>query len=232
MPDDDLAPTPLDYRAPRVAVGSCREQTYRLLVQSRRLDAGALLLRLAIGVPLTLLAPAALATLFWVVCRRSNVALPIGYPLVLAVFCAAFVPILMMVERRTGGGYYAEAARGLTHPRDIKSRGEWELNQAEAAWYAYVEIALTGPRLLWEAIDHLRGRSGLTDADAAMAAELVEHLRAAGAAVAVRDLVAPHRPPDDVHRAVALLKQLDWADTSADGRRVWLRTDAAKRLDQ
>lgn len=189
-----------------------------------------MLLRFSIGVPLTLLGPVVVGTAFWLICRRYGVALPIGYLATLGVFCAALVPLLMLLERGTHGQYFSNAAGDLTHPRDIRSYGEWEMNQAQATWHAYVEIALTGPRLLWEAIDQLRGRNQVSDADAALAAELVEHLRAAGAAMPVRELFAPHRPADDVHRAVGLLKHLDWADVSADGRRVWLRSDAVERL--
>jgi hypothetical protein len=201
-----------------------------MIKRSRQLDAASLAVRFGIGAPLTLLGPALLGILFWVFCQRYRIALPIGFYSTIMVFCAAFVPMLMLLERSTQGQYFIEAARDLTHPREIKSYGEWELNEAQATWHAYVEVALTGPRLLWEAIDQLRGRNHVSDADAALAAELVEQLRAAGAAVPVRDLIAAHRSPDEIHRAVCLLKHLDWADVSADGRRVWLRSDVAARL--
>lgn len=225
------SPPPLDYRAPDTPPLSRRARIVRQVRQHLVMDTGAIVLRVSLGVPLTLAAPLLVAGVLHGACDRFDVPLPVPFAMTAVLLAMVIVPILMRVERVNRGDYFLDGVRGLERPGKVSSRGEWELNQSLATWHGLVEVALTGPRLLWEAIDQLRGRTGISDADAGDAAGIVERLFEAGRAVAVQELVSPERPAANVRRAIGLLKHLDWADASADGRRVWLRSDAARRLE-
>jgi hypothetical protein len=94
----------------------------------------------------------------------------------------------------------------------------------------YLEFALTGPRLLWEAIDSLRGRAPVDQGLRALAAGIVVELLDAGEGKQVRELARPDRPAPDVQRAVNYLVRRNWIGISSRRDRVWLGSDVRERL--
>ncbi|HRK31355.1 MAG TPA: hypothetical protein PLD59_09775 [Tepidisphaeraceae bacterium] len=220
---------PLDYRNP--STGTSRRQKIILaLQQTEALDFASMATRLAIGVPLTLAAPFFLTIFVKFICFNFRWPWPLGFFSTFFLLCFVIVPWQMWYERRTHGGFYMDAARSHGDPLDADSMGEYRMNQTRAAAAVYVELALTGPRMLWEAIDRFQGRGKLDMSRLTAAAEIADELLAAGQGIEVRQLITPDRPLPRVRELVEFLKQHDWADTSTDGKRVWIRSDVTKRF--
>lgn len=207
-----------------------RQRIVAALSQTEAMDFAALATRLAIGVPLTLIAPFVIALFIKTIAFRLEWGWPLGFISTFVLLSLLIVPWLMWYERRTNGGFYANAAREHGNPYDASSFGEYEINKTRAGIAAWAEISLTGPRLLWEFIDRVQGRGKLDTAKIAAAAELIDELIEAGQGIEIRELVTPARSRAKLNDLIDFLKRHDWADTSTDGKRVWVRSDVMKKL--
>jgi hypothetical protein len=221
----------VDYRTP--GVGAHRVQRVaQELALSQSLGAAAALGKLAMGVPLSLVPPLIVAGIVKGV-RHRGVRLDLPpFWVVFGLACLAVVPLLMWLERRSRGEFYSDAVRGESSSLEASSYGEYTLQSNKMLGTAVLEVALTGPRLLWGFIDWALQRPGAAGASPIRltAAELVVELLDAGEGVKVRRLVRPDRPAPDVMRAVDYLLSRDWVGVSRDRDRVWLSTPVRDRL--
>ena len=223
------AAAPLDYRSPATGTPRVQRIAHELKV-AEALGGAAVATKLAVGVPLSLIGPFVIASFLFAIDRRAQAdSLPaFGATFLLA--CAVVVPWLMWLERRSRGEFFMDAVRGETTQLGASSYGEYELQSAKFGWYAWTEIALTGPRLLWEGIDSLRGRAPVDQGFRLLAAEVVVELLDAGEGLPLRKLARPERPAPTVQRVVAYLVRCQWADLSSRKDRVWLTSPVRARL--
>jgi hypothetical protein len=217
----------LEYQTPAV---SRVDLVMRELAGSEKLGGAVVAGKLAIGVPLCLIGPAVVTSiLFWFERQWGLHTLPDGTA-TFGLVSLAVVPLMFWLDHRTRGRFMSEAVEGETNPYRASSYGEYEFGTTKLAWMAYVELALTGPRLVREAIDYVRGRPVGSPATRAAAARLVVDLLAAGEGRNLRSLVRPARPPAEVERSVAYLLARDWVGVSSRRDRVWLLSATRDRL--
>jgi hypothetical protein len=215
---------PLPYARPTTL-----QRVLRELDAADRLSWTFFATKLAIGVPLCLVGPAFVTLLIKSIERNAGARLLPGF---LATFCLVTLvlfPLMLWYERRTAGEFLSDAVRGEPTDRP-SSYGEYELRTTKLAWTAYVEIALTGPRLAWEVVDGSRGRSRVDPVERQLAAEIVADLFDAGQGVPTKTLFKPGRHPKQVVAAVEYLARREWIGTSKTRDRIWLSSPARERL--
>src|SRR5688500_5372164 len=178
-PVQDAAPA-LDYRAgpDRAAVRLARVQ--RELAVGESLNGAAVALRLALGIPLALIGPFVITVFLVFIELRLRNDIFFGFGGTFCLLTLVLIPLLMWYERRSRGEFLTDAVRGETSPLQASSYGEYELQSAKFSAIGWTEVALTGPRLLWEAIDSLRRRAPAARPIRTLAAELVVDLYDAG----------------------------------------------------
>ena len=219
--------TVLHYRRP--GTGPHRVQrAAQELATAERLGIVAVAANIALGAVLCLVAPLTIAAVAKSVEFKWGGGVLPGLWMTASLLAVVIVPLLMWYERRTRGEYLSEAVRGETSPYDASSYGEYQLQSAKMLSIGFTELALTGPRLLWAAID----RTG-SAADArvrTVAAQVAVELLDAGTGVAVCKLVRPDRPEVEVTAAVKYLAARDWVGLSSRRDRVWLTTPTRQRM--
>jgi hypothetical protein len=137
-------------------------------------------------------------------------------------------PLLFWWERRTAGRWFEEEIAGQGAARaglwQSASRGEWELRTSAASLAGFIEILLWGPRMIISACARWREKSNnalVTDA-----AAVVHYLRLFDGGIGVHEL--PTARPQPVLR---YLVARDWVGVSKAADRVWLLSDARKKLN-
>ncbi len=135
------------------------------------------------------------------------------------------VPAMFWYERRIHGPYSSSSGAGLAD-----SHVEWELATSAPQIASLIELALTGPRWILEALGLRRQGSGKTGV-VEEAAEAVKILYVAGKGVPLAKLLRPGDTVDDVREVVSVLKSVDWIGQSSDGNKVWLSSDTKKWLE-
>src|SRR6185437_13868443 len=103
-----------------------------------------------------------------------------GFGPTFVLVAAVVVPLLLWLERRTRGEFLSKAVQGQANPLAASSYGEFEVERTRFLWTAYLEIALTGPRLVWAFVDWLWGRPLVDPATRLAAAGVAVDLYAAG----------------------------------------------------
>jgi len=227
--DDAMPPETLDYRTP--GIGPPRVQrVLDELLKAETVSNATLYARLAIGAGLTLIGPMFVALILKSVESKWSAFWFPEFWMTTFLVAIVLVPLLMWLERRSRGEFFADATCGDTSPFDSSSYGEYEIQSTKFAWTAYTEIALTGPRLLWEGIDGLRGKPQGNQATREVAASIVVDLLDADGGVPVRELLREDRPYEALVPGVRYLVQQEIAATSKRGDRVWLSTAWRNRL--
>jgi hypothetical protein len=187
---------------------------------------------LLIGIALTLLTVFVVATLIVFVLFTLLGSSYLGFMGWFIVVLVALVPYLISLEKRTRGQFYADSV--LTAGVDwgnYSSAGDYELQNATASWYLYVDMALIGPRLLlggWQRIKGFEARQ--FNAFLGRCATMVHTLAAAGEAVPATRLVQPDEPVKAFDQVLTHLEKRDWIGFSSDRRRVWLSGKAKNDL--
>ena len=227
--DGGALPT-LDYRSPAAAPSGRVERIVRELAMAETPGGAAVAMKIAAGVPLSLVGPFLVASAMCVFDRRLGAGVVPGFGATFLLVTVVLVPLLMWLERRSRGEFFLDAVRGEASPLAASSYGEYELQSTKFGWMAWTEIALTGPRLLWEVIDGYRGRVAGDPRLRVLAAEVTAELLDAGEGLPMRQLVRPDRPASVLARAVDYLMQRGWADVSSRRDRVWLATPVRERL--
>ena len=221
----DASPRPaVDYARPVTVQHILRE-----LVASEAVETSGVLMKFVIGLPLCLFGPLLITAIAKSIEAKWDGHVLPGFAVSSSAVALVLVPLMFWYERRTRGEFYGEALRGESVER-ASSRGEYEMRNTTRAWIAFVEIALTGPRLVLEACDAARGRTRCGQAERTLAAEIVADLFEAGRGVPSKSLFKPGRPPRDVVSAVDSLTRLDWVGTSKARDRIWLSSRARAKL--
>lgn len=218
----------LDYRSPRTTDHRVRQVLDKLGTVHSITSAG-IVLKLLLGIPLTLLGPLIVTAGIrhaYVREQRDSVFNWVG---VFFLVSLVMVPLLMWLERRTRGKFLNDPLMGEDISRP-SSYGEFELRGHRTLWAIYTEFALYGPRLLWSVIDCFRTRTMVDSALLVVAAHVVVDLLDRGEAMNVRELIAPGRPGPMLVPALRFLQECDWVDTSRRRDRVWLRSPIRNRL--
>jgi hypothetical protein len=224
----DAQPRPLEYRNP---LGS--DTTARIaneLAKDEALGAAAASGKLALGLAMCLIGPAFVTAIICDIESRWDWRSAPSFGITFLVVAAILVPILMWLERRTRGEFLVDAMRGQSDPLSASSYGEFCLEQDTVIFKVYTEIALLGPRLVWNFIDWMRGKP-LVDATTRIeAARIVAALFASDAACPIAGLIAPEHPRAAVARAIRYLLGKEWIDLSARRDRIWLSSRVRQRL--
>lgn len=229
----ETATSVIDYRTPGTSMPRLQRVMSELVV-SEQLGAAAVVTKVAIGLPLALIGPAIFTLIIlsgYTRARRGeDAAHPPSFLLVMVIVTAVVLPLLMWFERRSRGEFFSDGVRGEPSPSQASSYGEYEMLSTRMSLLAYVELALTGPRLLWEAIDSMRGRTVGNAELRAAAAELVCELLDAGEGRQITQLVRPGRSAAHVQYVAKYLLRMEWVGMSSKRDRVWLASNVRERL--
>jgi hypothetical protein len=200
------------------------------LAADEKLGAASVAVKFLLGIPLCLVGPLLVTVILkYVELRGHGDWLP-GFGSTFLLAAAVLVPLLLLLEFRTRGGFFSNTLQGESSPFTASSYGEFRLQSAKLAWLGYTEVALTGPRLVLEAVEALRGHKPVNLPLRVAAAEIAVELFDAGGGVALQQLVRPDRPPAIVWGAVSYLARREWVGISSRRDRVWLATPVRERL--
>ncbi|HEX5243396.1 MAG TPA: hypothetical protein VFW23_09075 [Tepidisphaeraceae bacterium] len=229
VPVLDARPAPLDYRNP-LRGGDKVAWIANELAKDEALGAAMASAKLALGLAMCLIGPAFVTGILCDIEDRWDWRSAPGFGITFLIVAAILVPILMWLERRTRGEFLADAMRGQSNPLTASSYGEFCLEQDTVIFKVYTEIALLGPRLVWNFVDWMRGKP-LVDAETRIeAARIVAALYANDAACPIADLIVPEHPKAAVARAIRYLLAKEWIDISARRDRIWLSSRVRQRL--
>ena len=198
----------LNYRTP---ADDARDN--RLLLRLRQREAGFWLrvfTKLAIGLPLTLLAPLVVASFLSNILWRFGVAVEWGLLFFLSLII--LIPLFFFIEWRTRGEFLAEEMRAQgTTPSELfnaTSRGELQLRRSAAAAAGLIEIFLFAPRLILGAVVDIRQRIKLNDASMRRAAQILALLQSHQGGVEITVIRHPDESPLDVFKVTGYLRLL------------------------
>jgi hypothetical protein len=216
-------------------------------LQSR--ERGRALLRIMafiFGLPLALVGPLVLGTMFWFACGMLYQWYPWLY-FFLGTSVVA-IPALFVTELRTAGNYLSEAvtpaeAKQAAIAQNVKMAGTAMVPQmgntlALAAVLAsprvsaagFVEVFLTGPRLLLTAFRDTDMLKKLHGADLQLAAILLRQLLQARVGIPTKKLLRPGQTMKQIEQPLAYLVYYDWTGVAADGSKVWILTQSIEEL--
>jgi hypothetical protein len=219
----------LDYRTP-VPAGESVDLVLHELVRSQSLDLAGAVVKLAIGLPLCLLGPLFVAVLIEPLVLRWGGGLLPSFGTIFLVLTAVLLPLLLWLERRTKGEYFADVMREESRTPPDSCDDDFRRRDTGLAWAFFTEIALLGPRLVWAFINWLRGRPHGEPSSRIVAAQIACELFAQGESLPLSALVRPDRPRAQVAAAVKQLLAIDWVGLSVHHDRVWLSSRTHDRL--
>ena len=170
------------------------------------------------------LGPALFATLGWVAQQRDG-----GSPTSwgsLFVWCAGIgIPLFLLLEYLTRGTYFESATE------DMQDRISPSAANRSAGAALLIEISLWGPRMLIAGLTRLGGAARhKSDARRAAAGLLAVLLRREDGMTAGRAMAEAQLDADAFGDALAYLSFHQTVGISSDGARIWLLTDARRKL--
>ncbi len=202
---------------------------------------------IAFGVPLSLLGPVVLATMFWLALRLTPDLFPAAFQIqwfgILIVLTIVMVPLLYRLELQTRGDYLStvmretevHGVRGFAFmpgpAREIVALGAVAVNPRATA-SLFVELFLFGPHIV---VGELRQRK------LAQRVRLVERSRAAGivllllrrgTGVETASLVSATEDLDDIMPTLAYLAFHQWIGVGDNWQRIWLYSEAKRLLQR
>jgi len=218
---------------------------HKLLIRKRRRGL-ARVLGFVFGLPLLFLGPAVLGTMFWVAC----ILLYQWYPWTWFFLgtCAVAIPALFVTEIRTAGEFMSAAitpdqANRAMAAQAVKTVGTLinprlgntlalaaAIASPRASTAGFVELFLTGPRLLLSAFRNTRMTIRLRSVDVERTALLLHQLLRANIGVPIQSLLQKSERPGDLELPLAYLVFHDWAAVAADHSKAWILSDAKKDL--
>jgi hypothetical protein len=219
----------LDDRTP-VPNGDSVDRVLRELVRAESLKLAGSVAKLAIGLPLCLLGPLFVAVLIEPLLMRWGGGLFPSFGTIFLILTAVLLPLLLWLERRTKGEYFADVIREESRTVAGSRDDEFQRRDTGLACAFFTEIALLGPRLVWAFIDRLRGRPRGDRSTRLVAAQVACELVARGEGVPLSALVRPDRPLSQVAAAVEHLLACGWVGRSVQHDRAWLASRVAARL--
>ncbi|HEY7087862.1 MAG TPA: hypothetical protein VH518_07205 [Tepidisphaeraceae bacterium] len=221
----------LDYRSPTTP----QHRVQRVMIELERTEMAALTkltMKVIIGGLLCLVGPIFVAIILKSIDARWRLHRLPPFWIFVVMLAIVVVPLLLWLERRTRGEFVSRAIEGEANPLNASSYGEFSMQSTKLLWIFYTEVALAGPRLIWEAIDGLQSRTRGDDQVTYLAAQIVVELFDAGQGVDRRTLLRPDRSGAEIVPALRLLESREWVDLSRRRDRVWLTTPARERLSR
>jgi MFS family permease len=218
----------IDYRNPGTGDGSADPIVARMMQRHALTTAGAVGL-LATGVGILLIAGAVVSSIICFVLISLTSRSFIGWWGWYFVFLLAMVPLLFWEERRSRGGYLADRVGDFSPMHS--SRGEYEMQNFEASVAVYTDMLLWGPRAILKGFATLRGERPLEQSGRFhRAAAVIRKLLEKDNALLVGQLLAPGETVEQLRPTLRWLDDHDYVGLSADGKRVWLSTDARRHF--
>lgn len=195
---------------------------------------------LIFGLPLTLIGPLLLATVFWFACLRLT-QWDVSWLSFFFVLTAITVPLLFRLELRTAGRYFDEATSNLNEyapkhyallPHYYRSLGVVAGLAANprASSASAVELFLSGPRLILGAWRGMKARRMLANVDRTRAAQVVGALLSLDHALGTKDVLQPGEELTDLLPVLAYLAYHRFVGVGDDMNKVWLSSEAREEL--
>lgn len=155
------------------------------------------------------------------------VGLPVGYWTAFAVCCVVVGGMLAWSAYRWRGSFLESEARGWDTGR-ASSRGEWELRQEVFAWVFLLDVFHWPFIQFYEALDDLKMLRLAAGADQGAVRGALAALWVTRGSLPTTDLL----PGGRRSALAAYLELYRWADFSKDGKKLWLLSEARKRVEQ
>ncbi len=198
--------------------------------------------KLLAGIPLTLIPPAILATIF-VVAGGGILGVYLPWAWLFAALTVVVVPLLLRTEIRMGERYLSDAVAGSDPAITLTTRlpfyaglGGLALGPALANPRGFaagvVEIFLIGPRLLVGALRQWRFRRRLDRIDGARAAELLATLPARNEGLPLAAVPRPGEQLNDLLPLLAWLAFHGWIGMGEKIDRVYLYSESRAALER
>jgi hypothetical protein len=185
---------------------------------------GSITARLAIFALLMTLGPLFVAGYVHDLLRWMDVV--VGYWLIFALCCAVVGAMLAWSAFRWRGSYFEEEARGWDTGR-ASSGGEWQLRHEVFTWVFLLDLFHWPFIQFFDALDDLKRLRQSAQADAQVVRSAITALLAAsGGQETTHILPAGRASPVGVY-----LDLYQWAGFSKDGKKMWILSEARKRLE-
>jgi len=194
------------------------------------------IVKLIVGVPLSLIAPHVLAgfvvIIFYVVESFIKIvnerfsAPPAAWTYWLSYF--ALLPLLFWHTRVLGNySEVTEAAWGMDDPSKTASRGEWNMGVVGILVGVYTEILLWPYRAVWRAWDAWNEKEQHRGVDRPLAVSVLFELQVEGKGLELRKLGLP----SDAGTTLSYLLHYDWIGVSKNRDRIWISTEGKRRIE-
>ena len=221
-------PPTINYRNPGTGDGSADPIVARMMQRHALTSAGAAGL-LAAGVAILFIAGAVVSSIICFILIAITGSSWIGWWGWYFVFLVAMVPLLFWEERRSGGSYLSD--RVMDFSPNPSSGGEYEMQRLEATSAVVTDMLMWGPRAILKGFATMRGEKPLQNRDrferaALVIRKLLEH----DSALLAGQLLLPGETLDQLRPTLRWMDYHDYIGMSADGKRVWLSTDARKAM--
>lgn len=207
----------------------------------RRTDA----MQMVLGVPLCFVGPVVIGTMLW---AAGSMLLYSWLPwwLFVALLSIVMIPLLIRLERQTGGQYLSESvqtigerfpdARPLIFGGHVGAGGmtgralAMVLMNPEGIASMFVEVFLTGPRMVLRSRSHRKLATALERVDRARTAEVVSKMLSRVGGMPPGELLKDGEPMSNVLPSVTWLSFYGWIGVTAKVDRVFLFTESREAL--
>lgn len=205
---------------------------------------------IAIGLPLSLLAPLFLATTFWLVLRSGRDLIPfaarVGWLDLFVILTVVTIPLLYRLILRSGGDYLSDVlretgptaspGRGLALMPAVGTGGSAVvvgglLINPRASSAAIVEFFLIGPKLVVGGWRQARLARSLKSVDRGRAARVVAALLSRDRGVDTQRILEEGEIVGDLVPALAYLTHHQWIGAGERWLHIWLDSEARSRLE-
>jgi hypothetical protein len=193
---------------------------------------------LILGLPLLLLGPAIVGTLFWVACWLLWAWFP--WTWLFAGATLVMVPLLLRLEVSTGGDYLGARlphesptwAEEMSSPVTLSDvLGVAITGEAQRhALPLLIELFLCGPRLLIAGWRGMRAAQRVRATPLDLAARILRRLRTMPGAAETESVRPAGQEIGATFLAIAFLRLHEWIDISSNGARIWLTEQGRKAL--
>lgn len=195
---------------------------------------------LAFGAPLTFISPLVLGTIFWVVC---GLLFESWYPWTwfFLALAALTLPLLFRLEIKSSGDYLGETMKDVGPP--MPGSGELTMKahvgigplaglgfsmatNPRASSAGFVEIFLTGPRMILGGIRHLRQARSFGAAEQVLACRIIARLLSRDSGLRLEELPKDGVGSDQLLTVLKWLAFYDWVGISEAKDRVFLFSES------
>ncbi|NOT00924.1 MAG: hypothetical protein HOP29_09870 [Phycisphaerales bacterium] len=198
---------------------------------------------LILGVPLSLLGPFVLACIFWLAVWQLAPHWNASWLVMFAALCVIVIPLLYRQEFRVGDAYYDDVLRetevyGGSPGALIATPGMAKGIVAAAVIAAnprafsagFVEVFLTGPRLVVDALRRRRVRGEVHECDFRRAVEMVRLLHSLDGGIDTEKTLHRGERIDDLIPTLAYLVFYRWIGVRGQWTRIWLTSHGRESL--